>query len=122
MEGVGKTTPLTPCLAFANDSGLSNRKGEDDMEITTLHVEMRAESWSQREARLAEGRSSPTGWPITRLVAPDDGISIPKAPLPPWSEPDDGAENDALTRKEAVIVAGVIAVLAVVCWVGVVML
>jgi len=35
------------------------------------------ETWSQREQRLIEGRSSPTGWPIVRL---DDGISIPPAP------------------------------------------
>lgn len=37
-----------------------------------------AETWADREQRLSEGRSSPTGWPIVRQ---DDGISIPTPPV-----------------------------------------
>lgn len=33
----------------------------------------KTETWAEREQRLAEGRSSPTGWPIKRL----DTITIP---------------------------------------------
>ena len=36
------------------------------------------ETWEEREQRLAEGRSSPTGWPIKRLPRIDDGLTIPK--------------------------------------------
>lgn len=36
-----------------------------------------AETWAEREQRLSEGRSSPTGWPIVRQ---DDGITIPTHP------------------------------------------
>lgn len=36
----------------------------------------KAETWAEREQRLAEGRSSPSGWPIKRL----DTISIPAKP------------------------------------------
>lgn len=43
----------------------------------------RVESWGEREQRLAEGRGSPTGWPIKRLPVPDDCITIPRAPLRP---------------------------------------
>lgn len=43
------------------------------------------ETWSQREQRLLEGRSSPTGWPIVRL---DDGISIPPKPFKPQTYDD----------------------------------
>ena len=45
-----------------------------------LHAVSKIETWSQREQRLLEGRSSPTGWPIVRL---DDGISIPPKPFMP---------------------------------------
>lgn len=38
----------------------------------------KSESWAEREQRLAEGRSSPTGYPIKRL--PDDGLTIPPPP------------------------------------------
>ena len=37
-----------------------------------------AETWAEREQRIAEGRSSPTGRPIVRH---DDGISIPTHPV-----------------------------------------
>lgn len=40
-----------------------------------------AETRADREQRLSEGRSSQTGWPIVRVMVPDDGITIPKAPL-----------------------------------------
>lgn len=45
-----------------------------------LHAVSKIETWSEREQRLIEGRSSPTGWPIVRL---DDGISIPPKPFRP---------------------------------------
>ena len=37
------------------------------------------ETWAQREQRLAEGKSSPSGWPIVRVKKPDDGLTIPEA-------------------------------------------
>lgn len=37
-----------------------------------------AETLADREQRLSEGRSSPTGWPIVRQ---DDGITIPTPPV-----------------------------------------
>lgn len=36
------------------------------------------ESWAEREQRLAEGRSSPTGWPVKRIDRADDGLTIPE--------------------------------------------
>jgi len=36
------------------------------------------ETWAEREQRLAEGRSSPTGWPMKRLPRSDDGLTIPE--------------------------------------------
>jgi len=38
----------------------------------------RVESWAEREQRLAEGRSSPTGWPVKRIDRADDGLTIPE--------------------------------------------
>lgn len=35
------------------------------------------ETWAEREQRLAEGRSSHTGWPIKRITI-DDGLTIPE--------------------------------------------
>lgn len=45
-----------------------------------INAVSKIESWSERELRLEQGRSSPTGWPIVRL---DDGISIPPKPFMP---------------------------------------
>lgn len=38
----------------------------------------RQETWAEREQRLADGRSSPTGWPVKRI---DDGLTIPAKPF-----------------------------------------
>lgn len=50
-----------------------------------LHAVSKIETWSEREQRLSEGRSSPTGWPIVRL---DDGITIPPKPFRPQMHDD----------------------------------
>ena len=38
----------------------------------------RVESWAEREQRLAEGHSSPSGWPVQRISRADDGLTIPE--------------------------------------------
>lgn len=49
--------------------------------LTAVENMGRPETWAEREQRLADGRSSTTGWPVKLLPKQDDGLTIPEPTL-----------------------------------------